>query len=150
MAPVRVSEGFLIDTHEYLTLVLHWILWEFPNEHTTQGGFFWSWWASLVLSRSWIFWGGIKSRNGSVYGAKPGSTYHHVPKGLQLTTACPCPPLWYCLLYHICQTPPSWWRFRMCSRLELGGLLLPPGSRLGPKWGFSRCLSREPLCCAPI
>ena len=37
---------------------------------------------------------------------------------------------------HLCTPPPSRWGFGMGSRSELGGLILPPGSRLGPKSGF--------------
>ena len=31
MAPGLVSEGFLIDPLEFLTLILHGLLWEFTN-----------------------------------------------------------------------------------------------------------------------
>ena len=35
-----VSEGFLIDPLEHLPLVLHGLLWYFPNMQATQGGSF--------------------------------------------------------------------------------------------------------------
>ena len=38
MAPVLVSEGFLIGPPECLPLSLHGLLWELPNRQGTQGG----------------------------------------------------------------------------------------------------------------
>ena len=38
MDPVLVSEGFLIDPPECLTLVLHGLLWVLSNRQATQGG----------------------------------------------------------------------------------------------------------------
>ena len=38
MDPGLVSEGFLIDTLECLPLVLHGLLWYFPNNQATKGG----------------------------------------------------------------------------------------------------------------
>ena len=38
----------------------------------------------------------------------------------------------------------------MGYQLELGGILLPPGSCHGPKSGFSRCIPRELPWCSPI
>ena len=38
--PGLVSEGFLIDLPERLTLVLHGLLWDLPNSQETQGGSF--------------------------------------------------------------------------------------------------------------
>ena len=38
MTPGMVSEGFLIDPPENFPLVLHGLLWEFPNKKMTQGG----------------------------------------------------------------------------------------------------------------
>ena len=38
MAPVLVSEGFLIGPPECLPLSLHGLLWESPNRQGTQGG----------------------------------------------------------------------------------------------------------------
>ena len=37
MAPGLVSEGLLIDLPECLTLVLHGLLWYFPNNQAAQG-----------------------------------------------------------------------------------------------------------------
>ena len=34
--------------------------------------------------------------------------------------------------------------------MDLGGILLPPGSRLVPRYIFSRCLPRRPPWCAPL
>ena len=36
MAPGLVSEGFLVDPPESLPLVLHGILWDYPNSQATQ------------------------------------------------------------------------------------------------------------------
>ena len=38
MAPVLVSEGFLMDPPQHLPLVLHVLLWVFPYSQATQGG----------------------------------------------------------------------------------------------------------------
>ena len=46
--------------------------------------------------------------------------------------------------------PPGWWVFDMGSRSELGGLLLHPGSCLGPKSVFSRCFPKDNPWCTPI
>ena len=35
MSPGMVSEGFLIDPPDCLSLVLHVLLWEFTNKHAT-------------------------------------------------------------------------------------------------------------------
>ena len=40
MEPGLVSKGFLIDPSKCLPLVLHGLLWEFPNKQVTQGGIF--------------------------------------------------------------------------------------------------------------
>ena len=40
MAPGMISEGFLIDPLECLPLVLHGLLWDFPNIQATQVGSF--------------------------------------------------------------------------------------------------------------
>ena len=36
-----VSTGFLMDPPDRLPLVLHGLLWDFPNIQATQGGGFW-------------------------------------------------------------------------------------------------------------
>ena len=40
MAPSLVSKGFLIDMLDFLPLVLHGILWDFPNMQASKGGEF--------------------------------------------------------------------------------------------------------------
>ena len=40
MAPGMVSEGFLVDSPECLPLILHGLLWYFPNNQATQWGVF--------------------------------------------------------------------------------------------------------------
>ena len=40
MAQVLVSEGFMIDLHECLPLVLNGLLWDFPNIQVKQRGSF--------------------------------------------------------------------------------------------------------------
>ena len=103
----------------------------------TRGEVLWYFLASLVLPPSWIVWWVIWSSNGSACGAKPVSTSLPVPEGPRLTIAWPCPPLRDWILSHNCPPPPGWWGFDMGSRLQLVGLLLPPGSCLGPKSEFS-------------
>ena len=114
-----------------------------------KGGFFWSWWASLVLSPPWIV-RGIWSSNGSACGSKPEPPSYPFPKVSWLTTSWSCPTSWVRILSHLILPPPSWWGFGMGYQLDLGGLLLSPESHLGPKSGFSRCLPREPPWCAPL
>ena len=40
MEPGLVSNVFLIDPPEILSLVLHGLLWDFPNKQVIQGGIF--------------------------------------------------------------------------------------------------------------
>ena len=115
-----------------------------------MGRGFWPCWASWVLFPSWIIWSGIWSSNGSACSDKPGYPYFNFQKGPWLTTAWPCTPLLDHILPHIFPPPPGWWGFWLDSRSELGGLLLPPGSRLGSESGFSMCLRRRPPWYAPL
>ena len=145
MAPGLVSDGFLVDPPECLSLVLHGILWYFPKMQATQGGISWPFWTSWVLSPSWIFWGGIWNSKSSACVAKPVIHSCPVPKGPRFTTDWTCPPSWARIIPHICPPPPSWLVFVIGSWSGLGGLLLPPGSCIGLKYWFYRCLPREPL-----
>ena len=113
-------------------------------------GVLWFFWASLVLSSSWIVWWGIWRINCSAYGEKPGSPSCTIAEGSWLTIDWPCSPSYYRLLSHLYSPPPGWWGFEMDSWLELVGLLLSPGYFLGPKSKFSRCLPRKLPLWAPF
>ena len=115
--------------------------WTLQKSRWHKGIVFWSYWYSLVLSPSWIFWGGILRRsNCSSWSAKPGSPSRPVLKRPWLTTSCPFPPSRSRILLHVCPPYTIWWGLGMGSWSELGGIILPPGFRLGPKSGFPGAL----------
>ena len=149
ISPGLVSEGYLNEPPDNFRLVLYGPLWYLSNRQTTQG-FFWPLWYSWLLFPYWIIRGGIWRRNSSACGTKTGSPPRPIPKGTQSTTAWPCPPSWDRVLPQLFPTPPSWWVFGMGYRSELGGLILTPGSCLGPILRFPRCLPRRPSWSAPL
>ena len=89
----------------------------FQINRQNNRGIFRYFWASWVLSPSWIFLGGIWKSNGSACGYKPGYTSCTIPKVPRLTTYFPYPSSWACLLPHIFRPPPNWWGFGMGSLL---------------------------------
>ena len=145
MEPGLVSKGFLMDPPDHLPLVIHGLLWELSNRQAKQGGIFLTLLSLLGIRPLLETWWGILRSNVSYCGVKLGSTPNTITKGPQLTTAWPYTPLWARLLPHTCPPPTSWWVVGMGFRLELGGLFLPLGSRLGAKFVFTMCLPRR-LC----
>ena len=145
-----VSESFLIDPPECLTLVIHGLLWDFPNIQATQGGSYMVFMSFLViipllgslrgyLREKWlIMW--CQTRR-SLSSCPRRSSVDHSLAISYIVSSAPS---------HICPPPPGWYRFDMGSRLELGRLILPTGSFLGPKSGFYRFLFREPPWCTPL
>ena len=67
---------------------------------------------------------------GFAYGSKPGSPSNIFQEGFMLNRTWPCPPLWcWILLYHFLPLP-GWWGVLTGFHLELGGLILLPGTGL--------------------
>ena len=56
IAPVLVSEGFLIDLLEFLPLVLRGLFWDFPNMQAIQGESFLIFLIFLGFYLYWIVW----------------------------------------------------------------------------------------------
>ena len=137
MAPVMVYGGFLIDPPECLPLVLHGPLWDFPNKKATQGGsilIFLSFLGIISLLESlgkyfkdqwFILW--CQTRISLSSHPKGSLVYHSLAVSSLVILA----PIEYF------PPPTIWWVFGMGSWPELEVLLLPPGSCIGPKYGFT-------------
>ena len=150
MVPGLVYEDFMVDLHGWIPLILHKLLWESPYRQAMQGGGLCPCWDDWVLHPSWIIWGVSWRFNGSACNDKPGSTYIPIPRGNWRTTTWPFTPLWYHLLPHLSPHYQSWWLVVMVYQLELGGLLLTPGSLSDPESESSRCLHiGYSLCASP-
>ena len=87
MVPGLVSEVFLIDPPEHLTLVLHGLLWYFPNSQATQGGGVLNLLGFLGVITLLDNLRRYLKGHGSACGAKPGAPYIPFPNFPWLTTA---------------------------------------------------------------
>ena len=87
-----VSEGLLMDPPERLPLVLHGLLWDFPNMHATQGGNLFTLLSFLgIIPFLKILRRDFNWQRFSLW-CKPGAPSRIVQEGLLLATAWTCPP----------------------------------------------------------
>ena len=150
ISPGLVYKCFLIDPPEHLNLVLYGLLRYFPIKQETQGRSFLIFMIFLsiipvldILMRNLKYqWFRLWCQTSIPLSSRSKSS--SIDHRLAISSLMRLAPTAYFL------PPPSWWVFVMGSRSELEGLLLPPSSHLGPKFGFTRCLPREPPWCAPL
>ena len=132
-----VSEGFLIDPLEHLPLVLHGLLWYFPNKQVTGGGSGGLILLSFIGNTPFLDslrrdlkgqWFSLCCQTRSSLSSRTRSSY--VEHSFAISSLVISAPIAYF------SPPPGWWGFYMGSWLELGGLLLPPGSCLDQNLDF--------------
>ena len=150
MDPGLLSEEFLIDPLESLPLVLYGLLWDFPNIQATQGRSFMILMSFLdIIPLSYSLMRDLKEQWFSLW-CQSRISLSSRPRRSSVDHSLSMSPLVISAHILYFPLPPGWWVFEIVSWLELGGLLLPPGSCLGPRYRFSRCHPRELPWCAPL